>query len=188
MRYHAIFVVILSASALHAGEAPSYAKHVRPIFAKYCLECHNTKSAKGGLDLETHKAMLEGGDNGEVLTIGHADKSLLVQSVEGKARSVMPPKSKTLRPTKDEIATRRACIHAGAKDDSKLIKVAIPNIKPRKATLPPVRDVAYTGDGTALVAASHHRVRCSPITNDGQSWQTVMHYEVSSLAIGPARN
>ncbi len=185
--YGAITALLLYAILSTAGESPSYAKHVRPIFVKYCLECHNTKSAKGGLGLETHKAMLDGSDDGPVIKVGKADESLLVQSIEGKGRNLMPPKSKTLRPTKDEIATLRAWINAGAKDDSALIKVAIPDIKPRRATPPPVRDVVYTRDGKTLVVASHHRVWCLPISNDGQSWHVDgMTNEITSLAIGPA--
>ena len=31
---------------------PDFAKNVRPILAKYCLDCHSTKAMKGSLDLE----------------------------------------------------------------------------------------------------------------------------------------
>jgi WD40 repeat protein len=140
-----------------ADEPPSYAKQVRPIFAKYCLECHNTKSAKGGLDLETHKGMLEGSDNGPVIKVGKAVESVLILAVEGKGRNLMPPKSKTLRPTKDEIATLRAWIAGGAKDDSAAIKVAIPDIKPKKKTLPPVTALAYEPDRPILAVARDRR-------------------------------
>ena len=32
--------------------AADYAKHVKPLVTKYCLECHSTKVHKGDLDLE----------------------------------------------------------------------------------------------------------------------------------------
>src|SRR5262245_30123708 len=155
MRITSLTFAVLFACPVHAGETPSYAKLVRPIFAKYCLECHNTKAAKGGLDLETHKGMLEGSDNGPVIAVGKANESLLIQSVEGKGRNLMPPKSKTLRPTKEEIATLRAWINAGAKDDSALIKVAIPDIKPKTKSVSPVKALLYTADGSMVIAARH---------------------------------
>jgi WD40 repeat protein len=101
--------------------------------------------------------MLEGSDNGPVLKLGKADESLLIESIEGKGRSLMPPKSKTLRPTKAEIATLRAWINAGAKDDSAAIKVAIPEIKPKHKTLPAVKALTYLPNGAALVTARNRR-------------------------------
>src|SRR4029434_379369 len=157
MRVTSLTFAVLFACPVYAGETPSYAKQVRPIFAKYCLECHNTKAAKGGLDLETHKGMLEGADSGPVIAVGKANECLLIQSVEGKGRNLMPPKSKTLRPTKEEIATLRAWINAGAKDDSALIEVAIPDIKPKKKVLAPVTALVYESDGRQLVVARNHQ-------------------------------
>lgn len=151
-----VFGFLFAAVTSAAGQGPSYAKQVRPIFVKYCLECHNAKSAKGGLDLETLKALLEGSDNGPVIKIGKADESELVKAIEGKGRSLMPPKAKTLRPTKDEIAMLRAWINAGTKDDSTSIKVAIPDIKPRRATLSPVTAVAFLPDASSLVVPRGH--------------------------------
>src|SRR5262245_59543347 len=117
-RMRACIVVLAAfwASPVGAGErAPSYARHIRPIFAKYCVECHNAKSAKGGLDLESYKSMLEGSDNGPVLVPGAPAESILVLSVEGKGRSLMPPKTAKLRPKKEEVALIRGWVNAGAK-------------------------------------------------------------------------
>src|SRR6267143_1621978 len=48
--------VAFLATPMFAQEKPSYAKHVRPFLAKYCLECHNAKTAKLGLNLEIGRA------------------------------------------------------------------------------------------------------------------------------------
>src|SRR4051812_4623959 len=95
MRYLAILTLLLTYHChfLNAQEPPSYAKQVRPFLAKYCLECHNAKTKKGGLDLESIKAMLEGSDNGPVLIVGKAEESLLVKLTEGKDKRIMPPKT-----------------------------------------------------------------------------------------------
>jgi len=155
IRVLAIVTILAVASSSRAGEAPSYAKQIQPLFAKYCSTCHNPKSAKGGLDLSSYKAMLEGSDNGPVLVPGVPGESILVLSIEGKGRSVMPPNTAELRPNKDEIAKVRAWVNAGAKDDGAGIKVALPDIKPRVKLEGPVRAIAFTPDSKILFAARH---------------------------------
>src|SRR5437762_1436354 len=82
----ALCALVFSISNLHAQSPPSYAKQVRPFFAKYCLECHNAKALKGGLSLDTFKAILEGSDEGPVLIAGKPEESALVTSIEGKSK------------------------------------------------------------------------------------------------------
>src|SRR5438128_13397 len=75
------------------GQAPSYARQVKPFFARYCLECHPAQDPDGGLDLTTYKALLAGGDHGPVLVAGKPDASRIVRMVEGKTKPFMPPKN-----------------------------------------------------------------------------------------------
>src|SRR2546427_634036 len=85
--------LISGPNLIGAQEAVSYAKHVRPFLAKYCLDCHNAKALKAGLNLETFKALLEGSDRGPVLVAGKPDESSLINSIEGKSKAAMPPKT-----------------------------------------------------------------------------------------------
>src|SRR6516165_2637322 len=144
-------ILLTLTQPLSAQEPVSYAKQVRPFLAKYCLECHNAKSAKLGLNLETVKAIREGSDGGPVLIAGKPDDSRIVLLVEGKDKPPMPPKDAKFHPKKEEIGILRAWIAAGAKDDSAEIKVAIPDIKPRKRSPRPIRAVAYHPSGKFLV-------------------------------------
>src|SRR5687767_1521158 len=109
-----------------AQETPSYARHVRPFLARYCSECHNPRSHKAGLDLDSFKALMEGSDNGPVVVAGKASESRLVTLVNGKEKPVMPPPKSRSRPTKAEIARLEAWVNAGAKDDSAFVKVELP--------------------------------------------------------------
>src|SRR5262245_3551056 len=79
-------------STANAAEPPSYAKQIKPFLAKYCLECHNPDTLKGGLDLTTFKTMQAGGEHGPVLVPGKPDESKIVLQVEGNAKPAMPPK------------------------------------------------------------------------------------------------
>src|SRR4051812_32168174 len=92
---------LIFAGTLNAQQPPSYVKHIRPFFAKYCLECHSANKPKGGLNLETFKSLMEGGKRGEAIAPGDADQSLLVRTVEGDFKPTMPPKKSKQPPAKD---------------------------------------------------------------------------------------
>src|SRR5436190_15633576 len=141
-----------------AQESPSYAKHVRPFLAKYCLECHNPKALKGGLDLASFKAMPEGSDRGAVVKPGAPDDSKLVTTLEGKAKTVMPLKTAKFHPKADEIALVRTWVKGGARDDSAELKVVVPNIPPRKQAPPPVTALAYHPQVLTVSTAKHQRI------------------------------
>src|SRR5262249_52450344 len=150
-----LILLILRVGNVHSQELASYARQVRPFLAKYCIECHNSKIHKRGLNLETYKSILEGSDNGQVLAVGKPDESPLVLAVEGKKEPHMPPKTAKRRPPPAEVAVLRAWIEAGAKDDSAGLKVAIPDIKPRVARAAPIAALAYYPDKDYLAVSNY---------------------------------
>jgi WD40 repeat protein len=149
-------LTLLGSAATVRAQQPSYARDVRPFLAKYCLECHNAKNPKAGLDLETIKGITAGGDDGPVLVPDNPDKSRLVLLVEGKGKLRMPPKTAKRHPKAAEIAVLRAWVKSGAKDDSTDLKAFIPDIKPRLPTAPAVAALAYRPDGKSLAAAGYN--------------------------------
>src|SRR5436190_24142811 len=98
----AAIVATLVGAPTSAQDKVSYAKQVRPFLAKYCVECHNAKTAKLGLNLETVKSILEGADGGPVLDPGKPDDSRIVLLVEGKDKPKMPPPEAKFHPKKEE--------------------------------------------------------------------------------------
>src|SRR5260370_5231763 len=90
------------------AQAPSYSKDIRPLLSKYCLECHNAKTLKGSLSLETYKALMEGSDAGPVIVAGQPDKSKLVLLTEHKEKPTMPPPKAKFQPSNAEIKLLRA--------------------------------------------------------------------------------
>jgi Tol biopolymer transport system component len=148
---------LIMATATAAAQPPSYATQIRPFFARYCLECHSGDMPKGDLNLETFKALQEGGKSGAVVVPGKPDESRLVLLAEGKEKLVMPPKmSKQPRP--EEVALLRAWVAAGAKDDGGTIAVAIPDIKPRVPMPAAITALAYHPKGGLLAAGGHKEV------------------------------
>src|SRR5262249_5099951 len=81
---------------------------------KYCTECHGDKAVKAGYDLDSYKAIMKGGKKGVAVVPGQPDKSLLLRTMDGRAK-LMPPKKYGKEMTDAEIATIRAWIAAGAK-------------------------------------------------------------------------
>jgi hypothetical protein len=83
------------------------------VLERSCVKCHNEKTRKGGLDLSTSKALLEGGESGAAILPGNAKKSFLLQLVTHETDPHMPSKAPKL-PAVD-IAALAAWIDAGAK-------------------------------------------------------------------------
>jgi WD40 repeat protein len=149
---------LIAAVSFAEADSPSYSKHIRPFFSRYCLECHNAKEGEGGLNLESYAALLEGGKHGPVFVAGKADASRMVGMVEGKVKPFMPPKKASRRPSPEEVALLRAWINAGAKDDGGAAVIVLPEIKPRVIVAAPIAALAYRPDGKLLAASGWREV------------------------------
>lgn len=64
-----------------AGADISFERDVAPILVKRCIECHDAKQKKGGLDLTSFKTLTQGGDSGAVVKHGDASASYLIEKV-----------------------------------------------------------------------------------------------------------
>ncbi len=94
----------------------TYEKDIQPIFKKSCFKCHGEEKQKGKLRLDSLKAALKGGEDGEVIIAGKSEKSPLVHSVSGAVEDgLMPPDGKGDPLTKEQIGLIRAWIDQGAK-------------------------------------------------------------------------
>lgn len=62
-------------------EVAAFETQVAPLFAKHCLECHDSAIKKGGLDLSRKALALAGGESGKVILPGKSADSLLWESV-----------------------------------------------------------------------------------------------------------
>ena len=79
-------------------------------------KCHGTEKQKGKLRVDSIEAIKKGGEDGEVIVVGHSEKSSLVHSVSGAMEDgLMPPDGKGDPLSKEQIGLIRAWIDAGAK-------------------------------------------------------------------------
>ena len=109
-------VLVLSAlvGSIVAAEPPSrvsFQREIAPLFRTVCIECHSGRDASGDFDLTTSRTTFAKGDDGVRISPGHpAASPLLDRLIDGS----MPPKGKTPRPTRSQIATLRRWIQQGA--------------------------------------------------------------------------
>ncbi len=91
----------LGAAPQEAPLARDYRERIRPLAAKYCLDCHSTKDKKGDLDLERFASLDE----------IRRDLRPWQHVVENLENGEMPPKKKP-QPTADERAALAAWTRA----------------------------------------------------------------------------
>jgi hypothetical protein len=65
-----------------ADGGKEFEQHIAPLLAMHCLECHDSSSKDGGLDLSRQEGFFSGGDSGPPIVAGDSDASLLWQYVE----------------------------------------------------------------------------------------------------------
>ncbi len=143
--------------------APTYEKQIGPFFKTYCLGCHDGgDDSKGGLSVVTFKALMEGGDSGEVIVPGKSDESRLVKMLVGTAKPKMPPKD-AKQPKPEEIEFVRRWVDLGAKGPAtnapqSAAELTVRHIEPKASVAPAISAVAFSPDGRWLVAARHRDV------------------------------
>ena len=123
------------------GAAPvDFAHEVVPILRKHCAECHTGDKKKGGLSMNTRASLLEGGENGAVVSLVQTQKSKLLEAVVSADPDVrMPPKGERLSPA--EVATLKAWVEQGATwTEGFAFKQPAyePPLKPRQPVLPAI--------------------------------------------------
>lgn len=95
------FAVLCSLPASASSEEPDaetlkfVETKVRPLLESRCFECHatNSKRLEGNLLLDSHEAILAGGDSGPAVVPGKPDESLLIESIRYEGYE-MPPRGK----------------------------------------------------------------------------------------------
>ncbi|MFC7336862.1 c-type cytochrome domain-containing protein [Haloferula chungangensis] len=93
-----------------AAAKVTYDDDVLPVFEQVCLNCHNPDKTKGGLDLSSFSATLQGSSGGKIVEPGDLSSSLLAvikQSSEPK----MPPEGEPL--SSAQIETIKGWIEGG---------------------------------------------------------------------------
>jgi hypothetical protein len=95
-------------------------EEVHPILAEHCYKCHAGDARKGGLQLDSREAVLQGGESGPAAVEGDAAVSLILQKVTSNGDDRMPPKGPGLDAA--QVETLRAWIAQGITWDAAATK------------------------------------------------------------------
>ncbi len=101
---------------LSAADLQFFEAKIRPLLVNNCYKCHSKDAdkIKGGFLLDTREGMLEGGDDGPSLVLGHPEKSRLIAGVQYADENFQMPTDKKL--PDDQIALLEEWIRRGAPD------------------------------------------------------------------------
>ena len=155
--------VDVEATLVQAGRLVSFAKSVAPIFSQRCLACHNARTAKGRLNMETFANLMKGGENGPSVVAAKPGDSLLQTMI---ADHSMPKDADPL--TAEQIAVVKKWIETGARLDAGVGATAtlitiIPKLTqpapPETYRVPvPVMAVSFSPDGNLLATSGYREV------------------------------
>ena len=156
MKYTTLIILLTLASTSSAADKISFRKQVWPIFKRHCWGCHNARESKGGLNMDTVKLTVKGGDSGKSIQPGKPKGSLLIDMISGP-KPDMPKKQPPLSAAK--IAIIRRWVKEGAKDDSLPSKNQLAVRVPKTYRFAPaITSVALHPKGNVVVAACRSEV------------------------------
>ena len=84
------------------GATVSFAQAVLPILESRCTNCHGGERTEKGLNLKTYADMMQGSENGPVVTVGNAADSKLVELIVNQK---MPKRGPKLTPPQVQLIT-----------------------------------------------------------------------------------
>ncbi|WZO99985.1 DUF1553 domain-containing protein [Isosphaeraceae bacterium EP7] len=158
-----------SPEVAHAGDEAGLAffeSKIRPVLVRECYACHaeGAKSIKGGLRVDSRRALIEGGDSGPAIVPGQVDEGSMLAAIRHEGPE-MPPKTKLSTAVVEDF---RRWIEMGAPDprESGTVEAKRPGINleagrqfwayrpPEDRPSPSVRDEAWPlGDVDRFVLA-----------------------------------
>jgi len=72
-----------------------FERHVRPVLANHCSECHGAKKQEAGLRLDSRQAVVKGAETGPVVVAGDPAASKLIAAINYNDENLqMPPAGK----------------------------------------------------------------------------------------------
>lgn len=107
----------ISGSAVRAdANKPTYEEDVLPVLKTACINCHGNDKQRGGLNLATFSATMEGGSSGAVVNPGDPDKSRLYTLSAHIEEPKMPPNGSKMDDGKLKLL--RTWIEQGARENA----------------------------------------------------------------------
>ncbi len=108
-------------------EVEIFAHAIQPVLEDRCVTCHGESKQKGELRLDSWEAIQKGGESGEALVEGGAERSLLIERIELPLDhdDHMPPDGKPQLGFA-EIRLLEWWVDAGTPSDARLVDLDVP--------------------------------------------------------------
>lgn len=137
-----------------------FAKDIKPLLERSCIECHANGKRKGGFSMDHLHSFQAGGETGPAVILGKSAESLLIKLVlSNDADERMPSKGDPL--SLDQIGLLRAWIDQGLKWEKGFTFTKFKNapVTPREVSLP---DGAEANPIDRLLAAGYAKHKVDP--------------------------
>ncbi len=86
-----LVLLLVGGRAAAAEGARFFEAEVLPVLRAHCLTCHGGDKTRGGLQLTSREALLQGGDHGPAVSLDKPDESLLLRAVRHQDPKMPPP-------------------------------------------------------------------------------------------------
>ncbi|MEZ6058024.1 MAG: c-type cytochrome domain-containing protein [Planctomycetaceae bacterium] len=153
----------LEAALKQLGRWVSFSEEIAPVFQQRCLACHNARTAKGRLNLESYASLMKGGESGDILERGKgADSLLCIVLEDGSMPQDADPLSKEQIQLVQKWIDFGASLDAGVSPTAPLFKI-VPRrpqpAAPETYRVPiPVTAIALSPNGASLATSGYHEV------------------------------
>ncbi|MCH1510216.1 MAG: DUF1549 domain-containing protein, partial [Akkermansiaceae bacterium] len=116
--------------------SPDFREDIQPILESHCVRCHSESKVKGGLRMDTHEKMMEGGDTAEAIVPGKPEESELLIRVHLRPidEGVMPDEGQMLK--HEELELLDAWVRAGAHWPKGITLTEKKPLKPKRVAMP----------------------------------------------------
>ena len=114
-------LMLIALGGCKGEEKVSFARDVKPIIEKYCIECHQTGGegeAASGFNMQDYAGVMKGTRHGPMVIAGDSGGSNMLVLMEGRADpSISMPHGKMEGANSKELATLRLWIDQGAQNN-----------------------------------------------------------------------
>jgi hypothetical protein len=118
---------VAESQQLDSNEQIDFERDVKPIFAKYCTECHGQENQTSDLRLDLRYTILKGGTSGLIVSPGRSSDSRLIHVISGNDPEYsMPPDGDSVPSEAIEILRRWIDQGATGPNDQSLADKPIP--------------------------------------------------------------
>ena len=161
----------ISIEKIDRKEPVLFQSEILPMLRSNCVACHSSTKARGDVNLESVKAILEGGEDGPIVVPGKSGESILMKAAAHQAKPIMPPKKNKVgaRPlTSKELGLMALWIDQGAKSGGVSSAPVAVEWHPLPAGHNPIYATAVRFDGKIAACARANQVFLYDLDSGGE--------------------